>query len=361
MKCILHIGAEKTGSTSIQKYLSLNDENLRQQNILGPSILGKDQNRELVAAFSLRERLDDYAVRHQLTTREDVDSRIEEIIEVTRGVFNSIDPNTDAVIISSEHFHSRLKDPVAMRSLKTFLDEFFKEIEILVYVRRQDQMAVSLYSTAIKAGHIPKDFFPKIPLQKGIHDYYDFSELTERWATAFGRGSMRVRVFDRATFFNNDLLEDFSEAAGIKSEGFEWPKKENPSVTVEFLEFYKASNAMFGEFPTIKGAPKNLMRSLIKRYVERGRLNVLLPSREKAVDFFALFNETNNVLSEQWFDGNKIFSDDFSRYPDIESKALGISFQQKVLLKLIYTFLSIILFRQKFSYKISAYFNKKET
>jgi len=361
MKCILHIGAEKTGSTSIQKYLFLNDKNLRQQNILGPSILGKEHNREVVAAFTLSERLDDYAVRHELTTKEDVDSRIEEIIDATRDVFNSIDPNTDAVIISSEHFHSRLKDPVAMRSLKIFLDEFFSEIEILVYVRRQDQMAVSLYSTAIKAGHMPTDFFPEMPLQKGIYDYYDFSDLTDRWATVFGRESMRVRVFDKATFFNNDLLEDFSEAAGIKSKGFEWPRKENPSVTVDFLEFYKASNELFREFPTIKGAPKNLMRLLIKRYVGRGRLNVLLPSREKAVDFFALFSETNNVLSEQWFDGNNIFNDDFSRYPDIESKALGISFQQKALLKLIHTYLSIILFRQQFSNTVAAYFNKKES
>ena len=102
------------------------------------------------------------------------------------------------------------------------------------------------------------------------------------------------------------------------------------------------------------------MRSLIKRYVGRGRLNVLLPPREKAVDFFSLFNETNNVLPEKWFDGDKIFDEDFSRYPDIESKALDISFQQKTLLRFIYAYLATILFRQKFSNKVAVYFNKKE-
>ena len=64
---------------------------------------------------------------------------------------------------------------------------------------------------------LPKDFSPEIPLQKGIYDYYDFSDLTERWATVFGRESMRIRVFYGASFCKNDLLE----AAGIISDGFE--------------------------------------------------------------------------------------------------------------------------------------------
>ena len=102
------------------------------------------------------------------------------------------------------------------------------------------------------------------------------------------------------------------------------------------------------------------MRSLIKRYVGRGRLNVLFPSREKAVDFFSLFNDTNNVLSEKWFDGDKIFSENFSRYPEIESRALDISVQQKTLLRFIYAYLATILFRQKFSKKVAVYFNQKE-
>ena len=56
MKCILHIGTEKTGTTSIQDFLQINNKNLIRQNI---SSLNRghyiESNRLLVAAFQEKE------------------------------------------------------------------------------------------------------------------------------------------------------------------------------------------------------------------------------------------------------------------------------------------------------------------
>ena len=54
MNCVLHIGIEKTGTTSLQEFFVLNQESLLSQNYKITHSLGKNFQKEIDNDFNLR-------------------------------------------------------------------------------------------------------------------------------------------------------------------------------------------------------------------------------------------------------------------------------------------------------------------
>ena len=71
MKCVLHIGTEKTGSTLLQDWLYQNQVNLSRQRIFLSDVLSINNNRRLVSFFQWE--LDDWANRNGILTQKDKD------------------------------------------------------------------------------------------------------------------------------------------------------------------------------------------------------------------------------------------------------------------------------------------------
>ena len=72
MKCILHIGTEKTGTTSLQAFLNLNREILAEQGYLFTKSTGLQNNRSLPVAAYNADRRDDFTRLHRIYNDEDL-------------------------------------------------------------------------------------------------------------------------------------------------------------------------------------------------------------------------------------------------------------------------------------------------
>ena len=154
MRCILHIGTEKTGSTAIQQFLYDNTDALRSQRVHICQSAGEGNNRLLSGAFMDEEKQDDFlkGLNHKdIKTRRRWKTRVLKRFEKEA---RKAQKKCDVFIVSSEHFHSRLFSLVEVAALAEFLTPLFDEIEVICYLRRQDQMAVSRYSQALRAGHV---------------------------------------------------------------------------------------------------------------------------------------------------------------------------------------------------------------
>ena len=99
-----------------------------------------------------------------------------------------------SVIISSEHFHSRLETREEIERLFALLKKRFSEIKVLVYLRRQIQVAVSLYSTLCRTGGYRESIFPK-NITEDNH-YYNYYLLLEKWSNVFGQENLVPRIFE---------------------------------------------------------------------------------------------------------------------------------------------------------------------
>ena len=71
---------------------------------------------------------------------------------------NKLPKGIQTVILSSEHIHSRLKKSEEIKRLIRLLSEFFSEIEIMMFIRRQDRAGCSLFNTKCLCG-FPNPFF----------------------------------------------------------------------------------------------------------------------------------------------------------------------------------------------------------
>ncbi|MDH3871116.1 MAG: hypothetical protein OEU44_02765, partial [Gammaproteobacteria bacterium] len=203
MKAILHIGTEKTGTTSIQSCLAANRNCLSDMGYAYPFSPGRMNHRKLAVYAMSHDRTDDFCRRNGLLGHEQRISwqeafRNEFILEISQ-----LDHSIHTVILSSEHLQSRLNSSEDVARLHELLASLFSDIKVLVYLRRQDKAATSRYSTALKAGYSMKSILPP---SGGNRRFYDYEHLLDIWSTVFGRKHVVPRIFDRREFVDDDLI-----------------------------------------------------------------------------------------------------------------------------------------------------------
>ena len=92
------------------------------------------------------------------------------------------------LLLSSEHLSSRLHDE-DVAALRALLAPFAETIDVVIYLRRQDELLLSLYSTYVKSGG-KND----IGWLAGV-SWLDFDAYLQRWENAFGRERITVRRY----------------------------------------------------------------------------------------------------------------------------------------------------------------------
>jgi len=207
-KLILHIGTEKTGTSSIQAFLNFNRNNLESQGIHYLRCAGDTNNRKIPAAILDETANDDYFKLNMLNTKESIINFKKQFWLDFHEEITNLDSRLHTVIISSEHFHSRVNSYELTLKLKKKFDIYFSEIKIICYLREQSEMCESWYSTALKNGHY--ESFKQFIIQcNPQNNYYNHKTMLENWKLAFGINALKVRIFDKNNFINKDLIDDF--------------------------------------------------------------------------------------------------------------------------------------------------------
>jgi len=314
VRAILHIGTEKTGTTSIQSFLTQNREGLKQFGYAYLQSAGLPSNRKLATYCFNSDRHDDHHValgiiepaqreQWRLNFERDFDHEIK-----------SLEAGIHSVFISNEQLHSRLFALEEIERVRDLLSGYFESVEVYVYLRRQDKMACSLYSTALKCGHSMDQILPQVP---DTDHYYNYEVLLDKWCDVFGKDSITVRVFDRKELIDGDLLSDFlnvSNSLNIELEKLVLPGMENESLLPPAQEYLRLCNQVPGAAsPRESDNVRNmLITSLEALYGGKPRL----PTRGQATEFYQKFSASNNRVAKKWFNRETLFEEKFSEYPE---------------------------------------------
>lgn len=217
LKLILHIGTEKTGTSSIQQFLDNNRENLKNNNIHFLKCAGNTNNRKLPAAIlDVSDALnDDFYKLHKIESESAVNAFQKKFFAEFKSEIEGLGEDIHTVIISSEHFHSRVNSSHLTSKLYKLLHEYFDDITILCYVREQSQVCESWYSTALKNGH-SSNFSDFVKDCRVDNKYYNYFDILEKWADSFGFEAINARLFDKSYFFQNNLLDDLISVLDIE-------------------------------------------------------------------------------------------------------------------------------------------------
>lgn len=297
MKCFLHIGTEKTATTSIQDFLDLNRVKLQENNYIYTESAGKVNNKKLaVAAYDLSRR-DNLTKKLGINTDQELYSFQQNVIEkLEQELSNS---SNSSVIFSSEYIQSRLRQPSELLRLKSILKRLgFDDISIIVYLRNPVDTANSLYSTAVKCGETSA--LPPLPNHKYYQNICHHQQTLERFGSVFGESALIPKIFHKSEFKNGSIINDFLATIGIhNSAGYKIPQNKNESLSPLGIEILRRINAKISYSAQDNLAPprKHIVR-YFEKYFSDGKY--IMP-QEMFEKYELAFKESNEWVRKNFF------------------------------------------------------------
>ena len=236
MAVFLHIGLNKTGSSSIQKFCDQNRTALREHGIEYPEEGVFDS-----AHYGLSRLLIGKPVAEHVSLPDGLEKTIRSAVR-----------RKAHVVLSSEYFS--VATAAEVQAVKEFFAPFDTEVKAIVYLRRHDQWIASLFNQALKTttnyqpwlGDI-REYF--IHCLGSPHVELRYSRILERWAAAFGHESIVVRPFEAGQFRMGELVWDFlglvrADAPQALREAGLKPVRVNESIPEPVLRTIAAVRAM---------------------------------------------------------------------------------------------------------------------
>jgi hypothetical protein len=317
--CYLHIGFEKTGSTSIQGFLTENAERLRAQGVLVPQTLARsDGFRSHIGLTACA--LDDDKTEDDLRQHFAVGSR-EELLgfrqQASERLRQELDaaPGTGTLVLSDEHLSSRLERLQEVVRVRQMLARLCREVRVVAYVRNQADLLESIYNEALKNGFhdfdLVPDFEPGQPNSWISRTYFDFHATLLRWAQVFGNDRITVRVFDPDTLQQGDVVRDFAALAGLDVGPLVFPPRLNEGLDLRAQSFLLNMNHELAALPP--GEAFRIRDTLVSILMERCRGRGRQLAAGEAERFMAQFRTGNEMLRRQWLPGRPILFRDRPR------------------------------------------------
>ncbi|WP_238368351.1 hypothetical protein [Mesobacterium pallidum] len=305
MKLILHIGTEKTGSTSFQKWGGMNHEALVQSGVFYSQLLGRENHLKIYLWALAPGVADDGFAQvglgspgEQRIFRTTLPTQFAQEVQAAR------DKGCHTFLISNEHCHSRLKTAEDLERLKGFVSPHFDEIEILCSLRPQIDVAVSLTSTAARVGlNVGQQFFEKIDVQD---KYYNYQDLVDRWVGAFGAENLTLLPFRRRP----DMAAYLVKRLGLPGKSLQQPARINEALDIRAMALSNAISR--GQRNGPEDQPKGNMPMVLDLMRRDQKLH---PGLELAKKVQSRFTPINAKLARQWKSIRAVdLEPDWSRY-----------------------------------------------
>jgi hypothetical protein len=321
-RAILHIGTEKTGTTSIQKFLYENRIKLGASGMLFPASAGFISNQNLVVYGKQAPESDLAPPSLDVNDATELAAWKEKFAqEHCSEVLAFQERHEDSMLIySAEHLQSRLTTVPEIKRIARLLRPLFDQIEVVVYLRRQDLYALSAHSTSVRGGKQESFSFEAINAQG---PYYNYRLLLENWSEVFGAEALQVRLFEKQRLIGNDVVSDFQNVTSINTLKLDLVK---PNSVNEALSF--TALCVLREFNKLTESDSRLLgysKSDVRLYLLDAVQNIqdsygrVLPKKSSALAFYDRYKLDNQWIADKWLNSAG-FDENFDVYPELASE-----------------------------------------
>ncbi|ENC5165747.1 hypothetical protein ABKR68_001263 [Campylobacter coli] len=310
MTAYVHIGTEKTGTTSIQEFLYINKSIIQKQNYFFAQSIGIKNHWDLAfLGYSLNKK-DSYILNNSLWN-------FQAIKQHKKNIFSKIKDEVKfnhKIIFSSELLQSRLTRKREIVKLYTFFKKIgFTNIKVICYIRDANEMLRSLLSEAIKWEEI--DSFElkeekeeyKLGYKKNLfhfHHICNHKQTLQWWGEVFGKENLIVRLFDKNEFYQGDLLKDFIHSIGLEwDDEFIIPPKQNESLDLLGIDLLRRINKFL---PLFCNNARNIFRGdlhhfAVKHFTSKDSHLKFQPPKEVVQSYIDYFEESNEWVRQEFF------------------------------------------------------------
>jgi hypothetical protein len=282
-KILLHVGLNKTGSTSIQRFYFENREDLLERGFLYP-----DTGLVGVGHHSLAWSI---GIGRSLRNNKTIDRKT--IYHTLKEEFKKSTANN--LIISSEYFCIANDEQIA-----EIAQEFSSlgNVTIFFVLRRQDKWIESLYSEVVQALISKIDialYYEGLPSQ-----FLDFYSMTIKWKRHFP-GRITIIPYQEKRL---DIHHVVSTELGIDFSGFKEVATENVSLSPQALAIMR----MLPQFDEFNQEEHDSIISFFRAvpFIKRTR-DLLSPELRNSIK--EKYSPSNAKLEQRYLSGKVFFSD----------------------------------------------------
>ncbi|MCA1714887.1 MAG: hypothetical protein LC715_07205 [Gammaproteobacteria bacterium] len=261
-RLIVHIGANKTGSSSIQHFLWTNRQAMRSAGVLVPGEKFQLSSNERGTTSEFEALLDDPDGAGKLA-------------EKIRLVATSV-PEAQAIVLTAENLAANPAAPSLFRDLAQDFD-----IQIKLYIRRQDEYILSTWQQWYSK--IETDFWAWATTT--IRKLGDWRSYLEKWETLVPRTSISVRVFERSQLDAGDVVVDFYNHLGldIPFDRFSYDRRKlNPGLSDAVVDLVKGNKLIFDNAHD-GGFYAFVEKMTGDQYMRRGRQSLITYDQRMAI------------------------------------------------------------------------------
>lgn len=306
MRCIIHIGPAKTGTSTIQAYLDSNRDRFARDRVFIP--LTKRRGHHEFGILSHQD-VDDSALfrKWRIQNRDDLKAISSGIREQLGRQLSDAKKWADVSLISTEGLAER--NPGEINTLRSFLSPYTEQFSVVVYLRRQDLLSVSRYKNRLK-----NDRYVGGPFDIAAPSYV---KMLANWSEIFGKDNVHPLIFpDSGIDSEEHLIKSFLKVCRLYNlSGREYIEtgRQNQALDARAIELLLLLNKRWPEAPFKERARiQRVLQTCFDDFIP------FSPARENAAKFFAEYLEENERVRRDWFPTkNLLFHERFDMYPEI--------------------------------------------
>lgn len=240
-RVFLHVGQGKTGTTTVQGFLSRHRAELLQRGYLYPTISGHARHGELTLYTrddaSMVEAVNFWRVPWETPA---------EVRAVVEGLPAQIaDSGAENVVLSDEGLWRR--PPRRLATLISALKPAIGELVFVIYLRRQDEHVVSRYKQTMREGKTA--LLSEFVARRSTFEGWQYDATLRDLSAAFPDARMVVRPYHRSRFRERSLVQDFLDAIEVVDLEYDREAEDQlasntsfDAYTTEFLRRHNAAN-----------------------------------------------------------------------------------------------------------------------
>ena len=324
---LLHIGLPKTGSTSLESYFTHHREFLNENGWDYPSLEELSEGQQGTDTRNGNAFYNENPYKYEYSVKKELSCVINRLRSGLK---------THSIVLSSEL--------IWMWNMEIIIAELcscFKNVKVLIYLRRQDLEIEALYNQYVKGnlcfnGDIyeflrqiyktdaKKVLLPSVDLSETDQEFramYDYAGRIKMLEKYLGRQNIIVRVYERSQLKNGDVVADCIGMMGIEKA---LPKDEIPHINLRLeggvFEVKRSCNSFFKKMNIAQ-----YNRSIIARVFSTLSENsdplqkygfFSLAERRAIMD---LFSEGNAYIAKEYFQReNGLFIEELKDLPVYE-------------------------------------------
>jgi hypothetical protein len=316
MKAIVHIGAPKTGSSTIQEFLFRNTEALAAQGFrFHRNVAGRGSQFEypLAALASIGRLLPGREEQTRYSSTDLATHQATGAAVLAELAANRADWREPVALFSSEHIYPWIVAPAEIAALDRIFAAHFDEVRYVLYIRNQEDLIVSEYSEVLKRGSNQR----LAGLIEQRKPSLNWEPRVRNWEKVVGRTRLDLRLFDPTFLVDGDLLADFAATCGVQLAGLDIPPRVNESLTAAAAECLRMMNERIPQL-LHDGRPNPLRKGMIwhlTKITPAGAPGLAL-SPQQFAELQALVAAPNERLRADFFpDRETLFSKPKDRRP----------------------------------------------